>query len=158
MQFVSSWATEDQKTLLHFLESPLRTFSNHIQISDIDCEAGGILLGSIHGTNLLIELATAPTVWDKRSPYFFERTPLGHERQALAWWSASEGTIRYLGEWHTHPQDYPRPSCLDRSEWNRLSGERLDKRPLLTVIVGRRSLYIELVPRVGKGPILGPIE
>lgn len=158
MQFMSSWATDDKRTLLHFSESTLETFCRHIQGRDVDREAGGLLLGSVHGAHMLIEQATVPTAWDKRFRYLFERMPFGHETIALSRWTESQGTVRYLGEWHTHPQDDPNPSGLDRSEWNRLSAERQDKRPMLAVIVGRKTLYVELVPSSGHGLVLTPVE
>lgn len=158
MQFMSSWVTEDRTTLLHFSEATLDTFLKHTQAKNSDCEAGGILLGSVHGTHMLIEQATVPTAGDKRFRYLFERMPFGHEAIALARWTASQGTIRYLGEWHTHAEDHPTPSGLDRSEWNRLSSRRRDKRSMLAVIVGRRSLYVELAPGSGRGPVLLPVE
>ena len=158
MQFLSSWATHDKRTLLHLSAATLDIFEQHIQSSDTDCEAGGLLLGSVHGTHMLIEQATVPTVWDKRFRYFFERMPFGHEAIALSRWATSHGTVRYLGEWHTHPQDHPHPSGLDRSEWERLSEKRRDKRPMLAIIVGRKSLYIELVPSSGCGSVLAPVE
>lgn len=154
MQFMSSWATKDKTRLLHFSTGALATFSQHIQSSDADCEAGGLLLGSVHGAHLLIDQATIPTAWDKRFRYLFERMPFGHETIALSRWTASQGTVRYLGEWHTHPEDHPHPSNLDRSEWNRLAAQRRDKRPMLAVIVGRLSLYVQLVPSTGCGPVL----
>jgi len=158
MQFMSSWATGDRRTLLHFTDSTLETFCQNIQVIDNACEAGGILLGSVHGTHMIIEEATAPTEYDKRFRCLFERMPFGHESIALARWRASNGTIRYLGEWHTHPEDHPHPSGLDRSEWNRLSAKRRDKRPMIAVIVGRKSLYAELVPKSGRGLVLAPVE
>ncbi|HCZ9268877.1 TPA: Mov34/MPN/PAD-1 family protein [Vibrio alginolyticus] len=27
----------------------------------------------------------------------------------------SGGTVNYIGEWHTHPEDFPKPSQQDRS-------------------------------------------
>lgn len=158
MQLISSWATEDRRTLLHFSESTLVTFLGHIQVNGSDCEAGGLLLGSVHGTHMLIEQATIPTAWDRRFRCLFERMPFGHEAIALTRWAASQGTIRYLGEWHTHPEDHPNPSGLDRSEWNRLSAKRLDKRAMLAVIVGRKSLYVELVSSSSQGPVLLPVD
>ena len=158
MQFMSSWGTEDRRTLLHFSETTLGTFFQHVQANDSDCEAGGLLLGSVHGTHMLVEQATVPTEWDKRFRYLFERMLFGHEVIGLARWTASQGTVRYLGEWHTHPEDHPSPSGLDRSEWNRLSSKRTDKRSMLAVIVGRKSLYVELVPDKGCGPALLPIK
>ena len=158
MQFLGSWATGDKGTLLHFSAATLQTFNQHIQGTDADCEAGGLLLGSVHGGHLLIEQATVPTAWDKRFRYLFERMPFGHEAIALSRWTATQGTVRYLGEWHTHPEEHPHPSSLDRKEWNRLASRRRDKRPMLAVIVGRQSLYIELVPSMGCGPVLIPVE
>ena len=158
MQFLSSWATSDKSRLLHFSTGTLETFRQHVQRSDADREAGGLLLGSVHGAHLLIEQATVPTAWDKRFRYLFERMPFGHEAIALSRWTASQGTVRYLGEWHTHPEDHPHPSGLDRSEWNRLSARRRDKRPMLAVIAGRKSLYVELVPSSGCGPVLIAVE
>lgn len=157
MQFMSSWRADDKRILLHFSEPTLDTFCHHVQGCDIDCEAGGILLGSVHGVHLLIEQATAPTAWDRRSRYLFERMPFGHDAIALSRWTVSKGTVRYLGEWHTHPEDHPHPSGLDRSEWSCLSAKRLDQRPMLAVIVGRKSLYVELVPSSGRGSVLVPM-
>lgn len=158
MQFMSSWATDDKRTLLHFSELTLETFCQHVQASEADREAGGILLGSVHGAHLFIEQATVPTARDKRFRCLFERMSYGHKAIALSRWTASQGMVRYLGEWHTHPQDNPHPSGLDRSEWNRLSAMRRDKRPMLAVIVGRRSLYVELVPNVGRGSAFTSLE
>lgn len=155
---MNSWATCDKRTLLHLSKTTLETFCQHIQHSDADCEAGGLLLGSVHGSHMLIEQATMPTTRDKRFRRLFERMPFGHEAIALSRWMASQGTVRYLGEWHTHPEDHPRPSSLDRSEWQRLSAERRDKRPLLAIIVGRKSLYVELTPKSGSSTALFPIE
>jgi hypothetical protein len=103
---------------------------------------------------MLIEQATVPTVQDKRFSCLFERMPFGHETIDLARWTTSQGTIRYLG--HTHPEDYP--SGLDRTEWNLLAVKRCDKRPVLAVIVGRKSLYVELVPSSGQGSVLIPVN
>ena len=158
MQRVSSWGTEDRKTLLHFSEATIDTFLRHMQVKESDSEAGGLLLGSVHGAHMLIEQATVPTACDKRFRYLFERMPFGHEAIALARWTASQGTIRYLGEWHSHPENYPIPSGLDRSEWNRLSSSRRDQRSMLAVIVGRERLYVELVPSSGRGPVMLSLE
>lgn len=154
MQFLNSWATSDKRRLLYFSTGTLETFHQHVQSSDLDREAGGLLLGSVHGFHLHIKQATAPTAQDKRFRYLFERMPFDHDAIALSRWTTSQGTIRYLGEWHTHPEDHPHPSGLDRSEWNQLSARRRDRRPMLAVIVGRKSLYVELVPSSGSGAIL----
>lgn len=155
---MSAWGTSDRQTLVHFSERTLAVFQDHIQREATDAEAGGLLLGTVHGNHMLIEQATTPTKWDKRFRTLFERMPFGHQAIAVARWNASKGTVRYLGEWHTHPEDNPQPSGLDRSEWNRLACFRLDQRPMLAVIVGRHDLYVELTPRQGLGPTLRGLE
>jgi integrative and conjugative element protein (TIGR02256 family) len=107
---------------------------------------------------MLIEQATMPTTLDKRFRYRFERMPFGHGAIALSRWIASQGTIRYLGEWHTHPEDHPHPSVLDRSEWKHLSVKRRDKRSMLAVIVGRKYLYVESTPSSGRSSVFVPVE
>lgn len=158
MFFLNSWATPDRRLLLSFADSVIEVFERHIQERPADCEAGGLLLGTIHGSNIIVAEATVPTVWDKRLRYLFERMPYGHSSIAQSRWQISGGTMRYVGEWHTHPQDYPRPSGLDRTEWHKLSRKRADGRPMLAVIVGRKGLHIEVVPHVGVGPVLTPME
>ena len=157
MPFMNSWATPDRRVLLSFAESVIAVFELHIQAQPFDCEVGGLLLGAVHGASIAVVEATAPTTWDRCLRCFFERMPFGHSSIARARWKTSGGTVRYAGEWHTHPQDYPLPSRLDRTEWNKLSRKRADGRPLLAVIVGRKSLYIELVPHAGIGPSMTPM-
>jgi integrative and conjugative element protein (TIGR02256 family) len=157
MRFVDSWASADQRVLLSFANDVLSTFDKYIQTEPRAPESGGLLLGSVHGNNLLIIEATAPTIFDRQFRYLFERMPFGHKAVAERRWRQSGGTVRYLGEWHTHPQDYPLPSQLDRDEWFTLAQKRTDARPLLAVIVGRKALHIELVSRVGDRTVFSPM-
>lgn len=154
MQFVSGWSTPDKRILVNFDEKVLNVFRQHIQHTGSDAEAGGLLLGEVRGGHLNLIDATYPTAADLRSRYSFERLPQGHAELAQKTWSDSRGRVRYLGEWHSHPEDHPIPSGIDRSEWKRLAFERKDKRPFLAVIVGRSDLRVELVPSKGDGLLL----
>lgn len=158
MPFMNFWATSDQRVLLSLSKQVIAVFQRHIQARPSDCEAGGLLLGTVHGSSLAVTEATVPTIWDKRLQYFFERMPFGHSSIAQARWLSSGGMVRYVGEWHTHPQDSPCPSELDRTEWNKLSRKRADGRPMLAVIVGRKDLYVELVPHAGIGSMMAPLD
>jgi integrative and conjugative element protein (TIGR02256 family) len=158
MQFLSSWATSNNLTLLHFSAPVIEVFEQHIQRAISDFEAGGILLGTIHGSNIMVTEATTPTVWDKRFKFLFERMPITHRSIAQLRWRKSDATIRYIGEWHTHPEDYPTPSGLDCDEWRKLSILRKDRRPLLAVIVGRKNLHVELVSNSEQRLIMSSIE
>jgi len=156
MQFVSGWTTQDKRILVNFDDKVLEVFRQHIQHLSSDAEAGGLLLGEVRGGHLNLVDATFPTTGDLRSRYSFERLPQGHAEVALKMWSDSLGTVRYLGEWHSHPQDLPIPSGIDRSEWKRLASERKDKRPFLAVIVGKAGLHVELVSSKDGGRVLHP--
>lgn len=156
MQFVSGWTTPDKRILVNFDDKVLDVFRQHIQHLSSDAEAGGLLLGEVRGGHLNLVDATFPTADDLRSRYSFERLPQGHAEVALKMWSDSLGTVRYLGEWHSHPQDLPIPSGIDRSEWKRLASERKDKRPFLAVIVGKEGLHVELVSSKDGGRVLHP--
>lgn len=156
MQFVSGWTTPDKRILVNFDDKVLDVFRQHIQCLSSDAEAGGLLLGEVRGGHLNLVDATFPTAGDLRSRYSFERLPQGHAEAAQKMWSDSLGTVRYLGEWHSHPQDVPIPSGIDRSEWKRLASERKDKRPFLAVIVGKAGLHVELVSSKGGGRVLHP--
>lgn len=153
MSFLSDWATADQSVLLNFGSNVLALFSRYRQPQG-GTEAGGILLGTVHAGGLLVVEATEPTARDVRRQYFFERRAFRHRALAESRWRSSGGTTRYLGEWHTHPQDHPTPSMLDRAEWKQLARKRADGRPMLAVIVGRRSLHVELVSATGNRALL----
>jgi integrative and conjugative element protein (TIGR02256 family) len=145
MQYVDSWHTEDQGVLLLLQQPVLDVFHKHAQFGTKTSESGGILLGHVRGAHLEILEATEPTFFDRRLRYFFERGWHGHRNIAERRWRKSNGLVRYVGEWHTHPEDYPTPSYVDRNEWLALAKKREDKRPVLAIIVGRLGLYVTLV-------------
>lgn len=163
MQFLSTWGhpkggSEDASSgLVFFSPEVLAVFERYIQHGDAP-EAGGILLGHVRGVHLEILEATAPTPKDRRFRYFFERLAFGHQIIANLRWNASNGLVRYVGEWHTHPEDHPTPSGTDICEWAKLAKDRRDGRPLLATIVGRRSLRVELMEATGVRQRLHPLE
>jgi integrative and conjugative element protein (TIGR02256 family) len=158
MQQVSTWGTADLRLLVSINELSLSAFERHVQHLEADPESGGILLGCVRGPHLEVLEASTPTKWDRRFRYFFERLPFGHQLLADEKWTKSSGTVRYLGEWHTHPEDDPSPSSLDRSEWQKQAARRKDGRSTLSIIVGRHSLHVELVARDGTGIKLQRVE
>lgn len=158
MQQVSTWGTADLALLVSINEQSLSAFSRHVQHEETDPEGGGILLGCVRGPHLEVLEASTPTKWDRRFRFFFERLPFGHQLLADEKWTKSSGTVRYLGEWHTHPEDDPSPSGLDRNEWRKQAARRKDGRPTLSIIVGRTSLHVELVASDGAGIKLQRVE
>lgn len=115
----------------------------HAQISPSSKEAGGILLGrQISGTlDIVLDEITTPSIDDRQTRFSFFRSKRLTQARIEAAWTESSGTLNYLGEWHTHPEDTPRPSCIDRAGWRSLSRKgvfQLDS--LLFVIVGRNEI------------------
>jgi integrative and conjugative element protein (TIGR02256 family) len=156
MQFVSAWRSADSRILLDLGTRSLEVFAAHVQSSAAKPEAGGLLLGTVHGQGMLISEVTTPTRMDRQWRMFFERMPFGHRAIAKRRWRASGGTVRYLGEWHTHPEDHPHPSSTDLVEWRALAAQRTDGRAVLAVIVGRMSLHVELMEASGERVQLMP--
>ncbi|MEN5110099.1 Mov34/MPN/PAD-1 family protein [Pseudomonas sp. TWI672] len=149
MRFMTTWRNHADEQFVYFSQSVLEVFQRHVQEDD-GTEAGGILLGHVRGKHLEVLEASEPTRQDLRLRYFFERMIHGHKSLADRRWQESNGLVRYIGEWHSHPQEVPRPSSIDLDEWTILAKGRSDRRPLLAVIVGRQNLHVELMHASGK--------
>jgi integrative and conjugative element protein (TIGR02256 family) len=155
MRHVSDWTLPDGSVQLNFSDDVRGVFERNVQVGDLP-ESGGVLLGTIHERGLLVTVATTPTRLDRQFRYLFERLPFGHRAVAKRLWRSTGGTTRYIGEWHTHPQNIPTPSAIDQEEWRKLAKVRADKRPLLAVIVGRHTMHVELTHGNGRRQLLRP--
>jgi integrative and conjugative element protein (TIGR02256 family) len=140
-----------------------KTFAAFVQTGQNDSEAGGVLLGRLilDSSDVIIDVASRPHSEDKRSRFFFWRSNKPAQRRVIEAWQESSGTQNYLGEWHTHPEDVPTPSCVDIQNWKRLvKRSKFEQEFLLFIIVGRRETgvwearkggRIELLPLVAAG-------
>ena len=129
-------------------EKVLQVFARHRQLHQGAPESGGILLGYRRGSHLHVTEATAPLASDQASRTRFFRSAAPHQQAALARWRQSDGTIDYLGEWHTHPEHSPSPSTIDTGGWRRIWSKR--KTPMLFVIAGTQDrLWIGLSTPTG---------
>jgi integrative and conjugative element protein (TIGR02256 family) len=121
----------------------LATIKQFRQIGGADLEAGGILLGRIllDSDDIVIDEAVAPSLRDDRRRYFFRRRRREAQARVVSAWTESAGASRYLGEWHTHPEQIPTPSSHDLSEWCRIAREaRYEQKSLLFFIQGIMTL------------------
>lgn len=128
----------------------MAVFDAYVQRKPSDPESGGILLGTVHGPHLELVHASPPFPTDRRTRYSFDRSPEGHTELADRLWRESGGVVRYIGEWHTHPEDYPSPSGIDLREWKASAAKRADGRPALGLIVGIKGVYIQSTLATGK--------
>jgi integrative and conjugative element protein (TIGR02256 family) len=109
----------------------------------MDYESGGILIGKRRGEHFEVTIASSPQAQDVQSRCRFTRLPNGHQKIAEERWLATDGEDNYLGEWHTHPENFASPSGIDIREWKKLS--RLHNVPLVVIIVGLERSYFGLL-------------
>lgn len=93
----------------------------HKQHDAFSKEAGGMLLGYRRGSYMEIVDVTRPGEGDKRTLNRFIRQSAQHCYLAIRYWRQSKGHIGHLGEWHTHPEAFPKPSSIDIKEWKRVT-------------------------------------
>ena len=107
--------------LVDVSEVVIRTIERFSGDGENDREAGGILIGSYRGAHIQVTECTTPLFRDRRSRVLFDRRDEGHQRTALERWRTSGKILTFVGEWHTHPEQHPSPSSLDRQTWRRVA-------------------------------------
>lgn len=103
-------------------------------------EVGGILLGERKPSGIVVTIATLPARLDICERYSFHRRDPSHQRMATLQWVKSGFKTDWVGEWHSHPQDFPIPSSVDRETWKSQTIKRCAM--MSYVIVGTRDNWI----------------
>lgn len=128
-------------------ETLLAQLRRYRQRSQVDTEAGGVLIGTwrVSGNthkkvvkHAEITDVTVPEAGDSRSRYGFIRRSIHHLERIKRAWTESKQKQTYLGEWHTHPEIHPSPSPIDLLEWRK----NLKTAPAIVIIVGIESEWI----------------
>lgn len=113
----------------------LQHVSRHRQSTPWATEAGGQLFGTLNATQVCVTEASGPYVGDERSRYRYRSDPAAAQRAIE---DRHKRGLLYLGEWHTHAEDYPSASGLDDDAMRRLiASSQLNSNALLMMIVGR---------------------
>ncbi|RDY60214.1 Mov34/MPN/PAD-1 family protein [Flagellimonas nanhaiensis] len=136
---------------LKFTNKAFRKMQSYIQDDGLKKEAGGILSGyCIDNFNFSIVDVTMPYEKDKRSKFGFWRASRLHQRFLNKIFKNSKGKCIYLGEWHTHPEDYPTPSGQDRKSMiDQIQKSELNSEKIFAVIMGRKGLHLSVLERKG---------
>lgn len=123
----------------------------HVQKRCWQCEAGGVLLGRhlLDSDDIVVDEVTSPQPSDRRSRFSFFRSKK-HEHIARERWIEEASTLAYLGLWHTHPEDSPTPSPVDRDDWRQaVANDAFDGSRLFFPIVGRKEIRVWTKSRSG---------
>ncbi len=118
---------------------------SHAQTDRQAPEAGGVLLGRLitDAEDVIVDHATPPSPVDRATRVRFFRSRRPANAAIRTYWEQSSATCNYLGEWHTHPEDRPTPSCIDLRNWQRvLTKSTFEQDFLLFIIVGRVELRL----------------
>jgi len=137
-----------EKVRLKITKNVLTKLKSFRQLSHKDPESGGVLLGRYmqDDSDVIIDEITIPQSNDRSTRFSFHKQQKEHQRIIDAFWLKSLGTCNYLGEWHTHPEDYPHPSTTDKKTWHRQFVETIfEGDALFFIIVGRKALTVYLV-------------
>jgi integrative and conjugative element protein (TIGR02256 family) len=104
------------------------------------CESGGMLLGFVRENHFDVRMITVPYKKDYASRYSFIRNDERHLNIFKAIRLRINRNLTYIGEWHTHPEDNPRPSSIDLNEWESIKSTR--SYPIVFMILGKKNFYI----------------
>jgi len=106
-------------------------------------ESGGVMLGRyiLDSQDVVIDKMSFPMSGDRANRFTFFRNKKAHQQIIDREWEASNRTCTYLGEWHTHPEQRPVPSCIDLFNWKRkLKKDVFDSDFLFFLIVGTSEM------------------
>lgn len=113
-------------------------------------EQGGILLGRVVEGEVVVEEATVPGFGDQFGRFFFHRDRSRAQRAVDRAWRESNGTVIYLGEWHTHPEAYPTPSRRDQEMIRNMRIQtKMEIEFLITVVVGLEGNWVGIETSAG---------
>lgn len=109
---------------------------------DFSHESGGILIGILRSQlrHFVITDFTTPYQADICNRFAFIRYARGHQEEMDTLWEESERTKTYMGEWHTHAQDNPSPSCIDVRNWRRIAKRKGNSSSVIFIIIGRKQI------------------
>ena len=126
-------------------EKVWRVWQEHRQIQSCRPEAFGVLIGSTSDDrrDIYVEDVTTPRSGDCKYRNSFDLQDPGHQQAVDTAHRHSDGSQIYLGTWHTHPQQIPSPSGIDKVDWRRCL-RRNGERSLIFVIAGteRTSVFV----------------
>lgn len=137
-------------------EKVVKELMLHSQKGHQSHEAGGILIGEMRGKHFLVNRVSAPQKTDLRSRFGFVRNTSGHVQAVKKAVYETKGVSNYLGEWHTHPEDNPKPSQTDIESW--IKNASSVRKNTLALIQGRKKTFVAFISLRGEITKLRQLE
>jgi integrative and conjugative element protein (TIGR02256 family) len=111
-------------------------------------ETGGALLGYYDGTKAVVTSITKPDKNQELEPRNFDRPALGKEFLDEQY----ENGRRYIGDWHSHPNNSPNSSLIDNEQMIEfVCNEKLNcPEPILIILGGNNINGFEISAQVYK--------
>jgi integrative and conjugative element protein (TIGR02256 family) len=106
-------------------------------------ETGGMLMGWTMATEIVVTHVIGPGPGAVFARDHFEPDGRWQNRHLARIYRASDFTVTYLGDWHSHPRGPARPSSRDRETAGAVSADA-DARapePLTLLVSGRRGRW-----------------
>lgn len=124
-------------------QNVLDVIASFRQLKKEQNESGGILLGQVKENNIYILRNSIPTPFDSATRTSFVRNKKIAQIIIDYEFANSQNKTVYLGEWHTHPEDYPTPSFVDKEMISdQFKFNKLNEPWVLLLIQGRKGFYI----------------
>lgn len=136
-----------QETTIVIADDCLAEIGLHRQHSSSSKENGGQLFARFFEDGVHVEVATVTRGSSRRTRFGF--WPDRKAEQAEITQRFKSG-LHYIGDWHTHPEATPSPSCADETKMLEIYRKSTHELPfMLMVIVGRANppsgLYVGAV-------------
>lgn len=101
-------------------------------------ERGGVIMGKLYPNKNLVVITNiieAPTESKRNNRYEMDVKYIQKEINKI--WKKSNGTVTYLGDWHTHPEVNPKPSLMDYYTFSKnYFNSSIDQNFLIYIILG----------------------
>lgn len=116
----------ESQVLIHLDQYRQKSYRAH--------ESGGQLFGKINSNLITVSLSTGPYKGDESGRYHYRSNPKAAQLEIN---KQSKRGLLYLGEWHTHAENFPTYSYSDRDAMHKLiTLSQLNLSALILLIVG----------------------
>lgn len=109
-------------------------------------ENGGILMGELHpsvNTIIITHIICSKNHLSDRYSINLNVKNLQQEMDKI--WQKSNGKITYLGDWHTHYENYPNPSSTDYITFvKNYYLSKFDQNILVYIILGTKDIWCNI--------------